>query len=88
MHTIRDCNYCGKDYMFHRLETEFKEICQECSEKFVVIEDFQSQDNMATMLAYDYKKHDCGNPILYFGNQSECHEYVVRVKYHNIEIEN
>jgi len=53
MHTIKDCEYCGEDYMFHSLDVENKEICQRCSEKFVVIEDFQSIDRMATMLAYD-----------------------------------
>ena len=76
MHTIKDCEYCGEDYMFHSLDVVNREICQKCSEKFVVIEDFQSMDNMATMLVYDYKKHECGNPILFFGNKDECYKYV------------
>lgn len=80
MHTIRDCNYCGNDYMFHGLDRHlYDEICQNCSEKFVVLEDEQSADNMSTILAYDYKKHNNGHKILFFGNLEETKKFKKKV---------
>lgn len=30
MHTIKDCEHCGKDYIYHSSETQLERICQDC----------------------------------------------------------
>jgi len=32
MFIIKICDLCGQDYMYHALESEFANICQECIE--------------------------------------------------------
>jgi uncharacterized Zn ribbon protein len=32
-HTIKDCEQCGADYMYHNNESEYEKICQSCYQK-------------------------------------------------------
>lgn len=80
MHTIKDCNYCGDDYMFHYLDYHLcEEICSVCADKHLVCEDKQSLDSMCTVLAYDYKKHNMSLPILFFGTKEQTDLFKMKV---------
>lgn len=78
-HTIKDCEICGKDYMYHNNDWMYQHYCQDCSDEHcLVLHDVQSDNNASIVLEFDYLKHKLGNPILFKGTRDECKEWITK----------